>query len=270
MHPAPRLIAVLLLLSAAAACNRNNIHQRADWKGYFSSHGVEGCFMLHDAAANEFQVYNLARTQQRFLPASTFQIMNALIGLEANIVADTAAVIPGDSVSRPGAAWKGDLSMARAFRVASLPYDQELARRIGRPLMLQWIDSVQYGNKTIGPHIDSFWLDNSLQISPDEELGLVEQLYNDKLPFMRRPQELVKAMMLMEKDSLHSLSYKTGWGQAEGRQIGWLVGWALMNGRPYFFVLNIEGPDSLDNFGALPMRIFRDLMQQEGFFTGQP
>jgi beta-lactamase class D len=42
--------------------------------------------------------------------------------------------------------------------------------------MKQWIDSLHYGNMNIGNRIDSFWVDNSLKVSPDEQLGLVKAI----------------------------------------------------------------------------------------------
>jgi beta-lactamase class D len=132
-----------------------------------------------------------------------------------------------------------------------------------------WLDSVKYGNMQISSHIDGFWLDNSLQISPDEQLGFVKRLYFQKLPFHDRPQRLVQQVMLMENTSKYKLSYKTGWGIAGGRSIGWIVGWEEENRHPYFFVLNFETTDTTADIAAIRNRIFRGIMQKEGFFEGR-
>jgi beta-lactamase class D len=76
--------------------------------------------------------------------------------------------------------------MAQAFRLSAVPYYQEVARRIGQPTMQLWLDSIKYGNMKIS-RIDTFWLDNSLLISPDEELGFVKKLYFDQLPSPKQP-----------------------------------------------------------------------------------
>ena len=60
--------------------------------------------------------------------------------------------------------------------------------------------------------IDSFWLNNTLKIKPDEQLGLVKKLYFDQLPFFKRTQEIVQSVMLREQNSNYKLYYKTGWG----------------------------------------------------------
>lgn len=141
------------------------------------------------------------------------------------------------------AAWNKDMDMREAFEVSSVPFYQELARRIGRDTMQQMLDSLQYGNAKIGTAIDSFWLDNSLKITPDEELGFVKKLYFRQLPLQNREMEIVKNMMIREKTDKYILAYKTGWGHKEnGDQLGWIVGWIEENSHPYFFVLNLESP----------------------------
>ena len=72
--------------------------------------------------------------------------------------------------------------MYEAFRVSSVPYYQEVARRIGKDRMEYWMDTVNYGAGPkdtafrISTAIDTFWLDNTLKITPDEELGLVKNV----------------------------------------------------------------------------------------------
>jgi beta-lactamase class D len=111
--------------------------------------------------------------------------------------------------------------MYEAFRLSCPPWYQELARRIGKDTMQHWLDSLAYGNKKIS-RIDTFWLDNSLKIKPDEELGLVKRLYFNQLPFHQRNQEIVKRTMLFENNTDYRLSYKTGWGTKRGRKTGCL------------------------------------------------
>ena len=105
-----------------------------------------------------------------------------------------------------------------------MPYYQEVARRIGKDTMQQWIDSIGYGNKNISGPVDSFWLNNKLKISPDEQLGLVKRLYFDQLPFRKSVQQMVRDVMLQENNTAYKLSYKTGWGfDEDGNDIGWIA-----------------------------------------------
>jgi beta-lactamase class D len=63
--------------------------------------------------------------------------------------------------------------------------------------------------------IDSFWLNNNIKITADEQLGLVKRLYFEQLPFQKRAQQIVKNVMLQEDNANYKLSYKTGWGFRE-------------------------------------------------------
>jgi beta-lactamase class D len=135
--------------------------------------------------------------------------------------------------------------------------------------MQHWLDQLSYGTKKITTTIDSFWLDNSLKITPDEELGLVKKLYFDQLPFHKYNQEIVKRAMLFDDNSNYKLSYKTGWGFNEkGNHIGWIVGWIEENKHPYFFVLNIESSDKKFDMLSIRMKMLKDILKYLGFMQG--
>jgi len=160
--------------------------------------------------------------------------------------------------------------MYQAFRVSAVPYYQEVARRIGKDTMQLWLDSISYGTKKITSRIDTFWLDNSLKITPDEELGLVKKLYFHQLPFFETYQDMVKRAMLFENNSNYRLSYKTGWGHDErNHSIAWIVGWIEENKHPYFFVLNMETDDPGADIADMRMKILKGILQQLGFMQGK-
>jgi beta-lactamase class D len=184
--------------------------------------------------------------------------------------------IKWDGIKRMREEWNKELTMYEAFRVSAVNYYQEVARRIGMDTMQSWLDSLKYGAKTykekvtIRSAIDSFWLDNSLKVTPDPQLGLVEKLYFDQLPFFKSYQEVVKRAMLFENNSNYRLSYKTGWGFDEkGSNIGWVVGWIEENNHPWFFVLNLESPEKDFDMSTVRMKILKDILKQLGFFEGK-
>jgi beta-lactamase class D len=261
----------LLLFVFLAACSQNNVTKDNSLKKYFDENKVEGCFALMDNGTGKFTVHNLGRYRDSsYLPASTFKIVNSLIGLQTGKISNDSMVIKWDGVKRWNADWNQDLNMYNAFRMSSVPYYQEVARRIGKDTMQLWLDSLRYGTRKITTAIDSFWLDNSLKITADEELGLVKKLYFDQLPFFKSYQETVKRAMLFEDNANYRLGYKTGWGFTEkGHAIGWIVGWIEENKHPYFFVLNIESPDK--DFDMKPVRIkmLKDMLKYLGFFEGK-
>lgn len=268
----PFLIVGLILVS----CSRNNVKQEDGLKKYFDENKVEGCFALMDNATGKFTVYNLSRYRDSsYLPASTFKIVNSLIGLQTGKIVNDSMIIKWDGVQRRVPEWNKDLTMYEAFRVSAVPYYQEVARRIGKDTMQMWLDSLKYGVRTdtdkvvIRTAIDSFWLDNSIKMTPDQQLGLVKRLYFDQLPFFKTYQEMVKRAMLFEDNANYRLGYKTGWGSTEnGHALGWVVGWIEENQHPYFFVLNLESPDKDFNMGNVRMKMLKDILKQLGFFEG--
>ena len=263
----------MLLIIMLSACSPNNVKIDNSLKKYFDDNKVNGCFALMDNGTGRFTIYNLERYRDSsYLPASTFKIVNSLIGLQTGKIINDSMVIKWDSVKRRVEDWNRDLTMYEAFRVSSVPYYQEVARRIGKDTMQFWLDSLSYGSKKITSAIDTFWLDNSLKITPDEQLGLVKRLYFDQLPFFKTYQEVVKRAMLFENNSNYRMGYKTGWAdwnEKTGTQIGWIVGWIEENRHPYFFVLNIESKDSTFDMPAIRMKMLKDILKEEGFFEGR-
>ncbi len=267
----------LFILLGLYACTPNNVKQDDSLGTYFTENKVEGCFALMDNASGKFTVFNLGRYRDSsYLPASTFKIVNSLIGLQTGRIVSDSMVIKWDSVKRWNEDWNKDLTMYEAFRVSSLPYYQEVARRIGKDTMQQWLDSIKYGAQydtqkvVIRGAVDSFWINNTLKVTPDQQLGLVKRLYFDQLPFFKTYQEMVKRAMLFENNTNYRLGYKTGLGYREnGNLMGWVVGWIEENGHPYFFVLNTESADRNIEMTKIRMKILKDILKQLGFLEGK-
>ena len=255
------------------ACSQNNVTVDDSLKKYFDENHVTGTFGLYDNGQGQFTIYNLSRFKDSaYLPASTFKIVNSLIGIETGTITNEKMVIPWDGIPRRPE-WDKDLTMEEAFKVSAVPYYQEVARRIGKDTMQHWLDTLGYGSRygkaIIKTSIDTFWLDNSIKITSDEQLGLVKKLYFKQLPFQGRSQDIVKRIMLQENNANYNLSYKTGWGFREnGNAIGWVVGWIEENQHPYLFVLNVEGPHNTD-IAIVRMNILKGILKQLGFFEGK-
>jgi len=264
------IFANLVLLILISSCSVNRAKVDNSLKKYFDEYKVEGCFTFFNNADGKVTVYNMALDTMRFTPASTFKIVNSLIGLEIGRITDEKMVIKWDGIKRWNEEWNKDLSMEDAFKVSSVPYYQEVARRIGKDTMLHWLDSMQYGNMKIGTRIDSFWLDNSLKVSPDEQLGLVKRLYFDQLPFQKRTHQIVRDMMTQEDNTLFTLAYKTGLGFDENNNaIGWMVGWVEENKHPYFFVTLVKSADKNIDMKTVRLNITKGILKQLGFFEGK-
>lgn len=258
------------------ACTVNRAKIDNNLEKYFDARKVDGCFTMLNNADGKITVYNLALDTTRFLPASTFKIVNGLIALETGRATDENMLIKWDGQKRflPGGTeakdWNQDLTLKEAFKKSAVPYFQELARRIGQDTMQRWIDSIGYGNKNISGPIDSFWLNNRLKISPDEQLGLMKKLYFDQLPFRKSVQQTMRNLMLQEDNTAYKLSYKTGWGFDEaGNAIGWLTGWIEENNHVYFFVTLVKPTGKNADMAPLRIGITKDILKEYGFFQGK-
>jgi beta-lactamase class D len=261
---------IFLSITLLSGCRLNNVTIKDDFKKYFDQEHTVGSFALYDNSRNQFTICNMQRDTTRFLPASTFKIVQALIALQTGRVTDDSTQIKWDGVVRPRSETNRDLSLYQAFRLSSVPHFQQLARMIGKDTMRAWMDSLQYGNKNLGTRIDSFWLDNTLKISPDEQLGLVKRLYFRQLPFRASVQDMVRRMMVQENNTIYQLAYKTGLGTGEhGESITWMVGWVEENRHVYPFVLNMATSDLAVDLPAARLRVLKSILGDIGFFKGK-
>ncbi len=271
---------IMSIIFLSTSC-RNNIHEKKNWASFFQERGIDSaCFEVYDNTHDQAFYYNKHRTSKPFSPASTFKIVNSLIALETNLAPDIDYIIKWDGIERWNKDWNQDLTMKQAFEYSALPYYQALARKIGKDTMQHYLDTLQYGNKTIGDSVDRFWIDGSLKITPDEQVGFLKRLYFDKHPLSKRSQRLVRSLMLHETNDEYKLSYKTGTTPTEKGYICQLVGYIEKiekqqnvetdaeetNYRPYFFAMNFETKSKDINFSELMKKriaitkdIFRDL-----------
>ena len=274
-------LAIVLSILLLHSCSDVRINNHEEWKSVFDKHQIkEACFEFYDNNKETANYFNKERCSQRMTPASTFKIFNSLVALETGVAQDEQLLIKWDGQKREFDNWNQDLTMTQAFKYSAVPYYQELARRIGLTEMKKYIDTVQYGNRNISGALDQFWLNDSLQISPDEQVGLMKRLYHDELPFSARSQRIVKGMMLQEEVPDYKLYYKTGWGvDRHNKRILWVVGFAekinrLTNPKtkqvqpiphPYFFALNYELPDAeRPNAAEERIQILHELLTEAG------
>ncbi len=265
-----RILGFTFLVFAFCSCNVNKAKIDNDLKKYFDAKNVDGSFTMLDNGTGKITVYNMSMDTMRVLPGSGFDIVNSLIGLETGKVRDENMIIKWDGIKRPDSVWNKDMDMKQAFKSGAESYFREVARLIGHDTMKLYVDSLAYGNKNMDGPIDSFWLDNHLKISPDEQLGLVKRLYFDQLPFRKSVQQSVRQMMLQEDNTAYKLSYKTGTGFDENNNsLGWLAGWVEENRHVYFFVTLLRSKDR--DFDMAPARIgiTKDILKSYGFFEGK-
>lgn len=235
-------IILFTLIVSISACTLNNTEEpQPKFEEYFEAYQVKGSFLLYDFQKHKTHVYNKERCNQSFLPASTFKIVNTLIGLETGNITDENFIIPWDSIPRQVPIWNKDHSLKSAFQYSVVPWYQELARRIGTTNMKHWVTEAKYGHMDItAENTDLFWLTGNSRITPYEQLDFQKRLICNELPFQEKNIDLLKKIMILESTPAYIFRGKTGWAVMDKKNIGWLVGYLEKGDNRYAYVLNVE------------------------------
>jgi beta-lactamase class D len=229
------LVALLASFSATAA----DTVARPDWQKHFDAYGVQGTFVLLEPANDRYLVLNEPRAKQGFIPASTFKIPNALIGLEVGSIADENEVFHWDGKPKLHSEWEHDQTLATGMKFSVVWMFQEIARRTGKERMQEWIDRLDYGNKDIRGGIDLFWLQGQLRISAFEQVDFLRKLSEGELPMTQRSQRLVREALIVEKTPVYTLYAKSGTTGLLRNPVNWWVGWVERKGKPRaYFAMN--------------------------------
>jgi len=261
-------LAVLSLIVLCGCDKGDPAVVEVDLSPHFDRRGVTGAFVLYDASGDSYTYHNRDRCAERFLPASTFKVMNALIALETGVVAGPEEVIEWDGVDRGYAPWNQDHTLATAMEHSVVWYYQEVARRIGSERMQAYVDRVPYGNQDISGGIDLFWLEGGLRISAEEQVALLRRLYEGDLPFSERSIEIVRQMIVLEEGVGYRLSGKTGWTSRVQPQVGWFVGYLELGDDVYFFATNVGRETSSESLGWMSREITVEILEEMGLLLG--
>lgn len=213
----------------------------------FTKNKITGTFVLYDVQQDKLIGYNQIRANKRFIPASTFKIINSLIGLSTKTIKDVDETLPYGGKPQIIKAWEHDMGLREAIRLSNVPIYQELARRIGLQKMQANIKLLNYGNTNIGQTVDTFWLTGPLEISAVEQTAFLAELAQSNLPFDKSVQTAVQQITLLETGSNWQLHGKTGWADTYQPNIGWFVGWVQKENKFYTFALNIDMPNPTED-----------------------
>lgn len=225
-------------ISAAPSSAKNQ--RIAEISELFNQAKTQGVFITYNGSTLAVYGNALERAQTAYIPASTFKILNALIGLQHQ-KATTSEIFKWDGQNRIFDSWEKDMTLGDAMQASAVPVYQELARRIGLPLMQKEIQRLGFGNQQIGHQVDRFWLDGPLKITPEQEVKFVYHFAKQQLPFDKQVQQNVKDMLFIEKRGEFKLYAKSGWGMDVEPQVGWYTGWVEdPQGHITAFSLNLE------------------------------
>lgn len=256
------LLAVLAIGTVAAATCGIVFKSVPELERVFQKRGISGTFVMFDTAADTMLVWNEERAKQRFAPAETFRIANAIIGLDVGAVKSIDDFVPYEVTQyttseavRPfiygggrerASEWNRQMELRKAIRMSSTPIFRKLARLVGEERMRAGITKLAYGNMEIGHEVNRFWRDGSLQISAVEQAEFLARLAQGRLPVTLKALEQTKELTLREKTAVHKLHFKSGLLSPTGPRVGWWVGWIERENEVFSFALNIDMTNSAD------------------------
>lgn len=241
-------------------------------------HWPDGCFTMRDASGKTV-ASDAARCALPRRPYSTFKLANALIAVDAGLLAGADAPMTWDRKAIPDEpgyrdAWRLPHTLRSGFAVSAVPYFRTLALQLGDERMHAGLVKLRYGNRDMAGGLSRFWLTpGKLRISADEQLAFVDALARGSLAVSARAQEVVRDISLLTKsvDDTAALHGKTGAGPIEERNGGWLVwqvGWVQRGAQslPYAVWMESRAPDLDDARAARDQRL-RATLTELGVFT---
>ncbi len=242
-------IGIIFVMSMAMfACTPNNVKSDAAITKIMDSAQVKGCFALMENGTAQFIISDLSMYKDSsFAPLQTIFAVPSLIALDRGYISHNASTwVATDSVG----------------------YYQGLIEKIGRADLLKTMDSLHYGKGIVSNDLNNFWKDQSLRITPDEQLGFIKKLYFNQLPFQRRSQDVYKKMILKENNASYQLSYITG-SDTTGTSTNWIVGYIEENKHPYFFVMHTSSNKGASlNDNAKSIEVLKSILLEQGFLKG--
>ena len=211
----------------------------------FRKYGIEGSATIYDYKNRKWLYSDTADAKIAMQPASTFKIINLLIALETGAIKDEHEIIPWPGKTdttlygyRPEI-YK-NISVKEAFEVSAGWAFIEIAKRIKRPVYRKYLKQSGYGNLDLSEKGEDFWNFGPMKISPENQINFLVKLYEGRTPFSKRNTEILKKVMVTEKQENYTLRSKTGWTRTEGQDIGWWVGYVTDKDRTYFFATRLK------------------------------
>lgn len=230
----------------------------------FNEAHTQAVFVTYDGSQVRSYGNDLKRAKTQYIPASTFKMLNALIGLQHQKASRTE-VFKWKGEKRLFSIWEKDMTLAEAMQASAVPVYQELARRIGLDLMQKEVKRLHFGNAQIGTQVDNFWLVGPLKITPEQEARFAYQLAKKQLAFDPIVQQQVKQMLYIESRGETKLYAKSGWGMDIEPQVGWYTGWVEQpNGKVTAFALNMQMHQ--DDDPAQRKQLTLDILDKLGLF----
>ena len=253
------------LLSFVFSVNTMVSNSNVNLQKIFDENKITGSVTIYDYK-NKIWIYsNEEDSKIRRLPASTFKIPNSLIFLEEEVVKDENEAMEWDGIKRYIENWNKDLNLREAYEYSALWFYMKGAEKIKDEKYKEYLKEFNYGNQTVSEKKNLFWIDQSLKISPEEQIIFLINLYEEKFTLSKETYKTVKDIMINEETPEYTLRGKTGWGREGAENVIWYVGYIETKENIYFFTTRIINDSEERNSYLLEFRkqitmeVFRQL-----------
>jgi beta-lactamase class D len=232
----------------------------------FDAEHVSGAMALYDTRDGKLACSDPARCDRGYIPASTFEIANTIIGLETGVVSDADSPLPWDGKQYENPDWNRDHTLRSAVQVSCLPCFQSIARKGGEAQMKDWVSRLDYGNRDIGGKIDFFWLGGALRITPFQQIDFLRRLDGAKLPIQERTLDTVRDVLTLDVGPDHVLRGKTGYAAPpeQPSEVGWFVGFVELGERRVFFSTVLDGQAGGVDLKPVRRRVTERILRELG------
>jgi beta-lactamase class D len=232
--------------------------------------GTESCFLLFELGVGEVRRNPSEACRTAISPASTFKVPHALAALDSGVVAGPSETFVYDGKSNGPEAWRHDHTLATAMRDSVVWYFQRIAQRLGADRERDYLKKLSFGNMDSTSGLTTFWLGESLKVTPEEQARFWVNLYRNNLPVSARAMEQVRAMLVQPAGSVVNaagthpfdhpwpadavVSAKTGSvTDKSGRAVRWLAGHVKRGNRSFVFVSCVIGSTALEANAAIDL-----------------
>lgn len=216
----------------------------------------KGSFVLYNSRQNHWMIYNKASASKRISPNSTYKIYDALLGLESGIISPNASAQTWNGEKYSYEVWEKDQDLNSAIQNSVNWYFQNIDAAAGRQKIKHFLHEIQYGNQQVGDNVSLYWTDDSLKISPIEQVLQLKKFYQNAFAFSSENIKAVKKALLISRSSNYSLSGKTGTGRINNQDInGWFIGYIERSGQIYYFATNIQNTSHATGLKAKELTI---------------
>ncbi|MFT5581138.1 MAG: beta-lactamase class D [Lentimonas sp.] len=249
------IFTLMILLGCGNNKNLPNTYTRADEQVKFMRidlsdsyefNNLGGQTLIYDEKYNQYYSNDFKIAKEKFIPASTFKIVNTLIGLESGTI-KSDFVFNYNGEKRRNAAWEKSMNIREAFQTSCVPCYQDLAERIGLNNMTNQIKSMNYPGANVNEdNLTNFWLNGDATISPLEQIDYLRRLMTKQMVVSSQNIDLLKNAMAIDSTSKGKMYAKTGWAQTDEMDHGWYVGFIEQEKNRIYFATLIEPKEGYD------------------------